>query len=70
MSNLSTHSAVRLHFSKLLCIILFIHLRRHQYEQQMQIVPPFVKLYEVKFSFFSTHNANKHHSMTFRTLSI
>ena len=40
-----------------LYIILFIHLRRHQYEQQMQIVPPFVKLYEVS-SNFSTPNSN------------
>jgi hypothetical protein len=70
MSNLSTHSAVRLDFTKPLCIVLFIHLRRHQYEQQMQIVPPFVKLYEVIFNLFSTHNTDKHNSMTFRTLSI
>ena len=49
MSNLSAHSAVRLDFTKPLRIILLIHLRRHQYEQQMQIVPPFVKLYEVIF---------------------
>lgn len=51
MSNLSTHSAVSLDFTKPLSIILFLHLRRHQYEQQMQIVPPFVKLYEVNFHF-------------------
>ena len=73
MSNMSTHSAVRLDFTKPLCIILFIHPRRHQYEQQMQIVPPFVKLYEVilfSFSFFLTHNPNKHNLMTFRILSI
>ena len=48
MSKLSTHSAVRIDFTKHL-YYLFIYLRRHQYEQQMQIVPPFVKLYEVKF---------------------
>ena len=55
MPNLSTYFAVRLDFTKPLCIILFIHLRRHQYEQQMQIVPPFVKLYEVIFFSFSLH---------------
>ena len=49
MSKLSTHSAVRLDFAEPPCILLLIRLRRHQYEQQMRIVPPFVKFYEVTF---------------------
>jgi hypothetical protein len=51
MSNLSTHFTVRLDFTEPLCVILFIYLRRHQYEQQIHIVPPFVKLYEVILHF-------------------
>ena len=66
MSNLSTHPSVRLDFTKPLCDILFFLLRRHQYEQQMQIVPPFVKLYEVNVHF----SRPLIQINTFRTLSI
>jgi len=49
------------------CMLLPISLRRHQYEQQMQVVPPFVNLYEVNFHLM-THNLNEHND--YRTSSI
>ena len=49
MSKLSTHSAVCLDFAKPPHILLLTRFRRHQYEQQMRIVPIFVNLYEVIF---------------------